>query len=319
MLLIVSSALNLARRYGTVGASRLRERIEALSPGLAPQALQVYLAFPDDAASAATYGLRAIAMNSSPVVAQAIWSLQSAVGFSAGDALLIVGGHEIVPFAELSNPAAGGIDPDTVIQSDNPYGFSRGRAAEAFQAGAVPDFAVGRLPDFDPANLENFAALVDSLSAPVRSRNGTFAVVNEAWFSPTAQVLDGLGTIRTTPPWSANNAEWKTQDAQLLYFNLHGFNTEDTWKGFDDGTGNWRDAISPAEVVPEAVSGAIVFAENCYGGLVTGRSASNSVALAMLGCGARAFVGSTGMAYGSFMHRAHRLRPMSWAEISCGA
>jgi len=303
MLLIVSSGVNLARRYGTAGASRLRERIDALSRGLVSEAGKVYLAFPDDSVSATTYGFRAIAMNSSALVARAIWALQSAVGFTSGDALLIVGGHEIVPFAELSNPAAGGIDPDIVIQSDNPYGFSSGRAAEAFQAGAVPDYAVGRLPDFEPANIEDFAALVDSISGPVRSRNGTFAVVNEAWFSPTAQVLDGLGTIRTTPPWSASNAEWKTQNAQLLYFNLHGFNSEDTWKGFDDGTGNWCNAISPADVVAEAVSGSIVFAENCYAALVTGKSCSNSVALSMLTCGVRAFVGSTGMAYGSFMQQ----------------
>jgi len=170
--------------------------------------------------------------------------------------------------------------------------------------GAVPDFAVGRLPDFEPANVDGFLALLDTLTMPARGfRNGTFAVVNEAWFNPTNQILGGDGTIRTTPPWSASNAEWKTQDAQLLYFNLHGFDNAAAWKGFDDSSGNWRDAMTPSDVTSTAVSGAIVFAENCYGGLVARRSPRNSVALSMLASGARVFIGSTGMAYGSFMQQ----------------
>ena len=301
---MLSSALNLTARYGADGALRLKERMEALEKDFAPQAGSAWMIFPDDADSAARFGLRATPMNSPPVIVQTLWALQNLLEFSPQDALLLLGGHDVIPFAELPNPAAGGSDSDVTIESDNPYGFSARRAVEAFQSGAVPDFAVGRLPDFQPANLEGFLALLDSLapSAP-KLRTGTFAVVNEAWQSPTVQILDGDGTIRTTPPWSSSNSEWRTQNAELLYFNLHGFNNAPVWRGFDEASGNWIDAVSPADVVPDAVGGAVVFAENCYGGLVSGRTPRNSVALSMLAAGARAFVGSTGIAYGSFMQQ----------------
>jgi hypothetical protein len=304
MLLMLSSAVNLTKRYGATGASQLRQRMVALEQDLSPQAGRAAMIFPDDADSAARYGLRAAAMSSPPVILQTLWTLQNLLGFSTNDTLLLLGGNDVIPFAELPNPAAGGSDSDMTIQSDSPYGFFPGRAAEAFQSGAVPNFAVGRLPDFQPANLDGFLALLNSLASPsARFRSGTFAVVNEAWRSPTDQILDGYGTIRTTPPWSASNSEWKTQDAQLLYFNLHGFNNSPAWRGFDEASGNWIDSVSPGDVVPDAVSGAIVFAENCYGGLVSGKSARNSVALSMLAAGARAFIGSTGIAYGSFMQQ----------------
>jgi hypothetical protein len=242
-------------------------------------------------------------MSSALSIMQAIWILENVVGFSSTDALLLLGGHEVIPFAELANPAAGGVDPDLTILSDNPYGFSAKRATEAFQAGAAPDLAVGRLPDVEPPNLDVFLALLSTLKTPTSRRNGTFAVVNEAWLTPTVKILGNDAEIRTTPPWSATNAEWKTQDAQLLYFNLHGFDSVPAWRGFDDTSGNWRDSLNPDDVVPDAVSGAIVFAENCYGALVVQRSPRNSVALSMLVAGARVFIGSTGMAYGSFMQQ----------------
>ena len=304
MLLIVSSAASLAKRYGTAGASKLREHMEALQLNLTAFAATVTTILPDDSGSVARLGLRAMSMSSPPAVLQAIWAVSDAIGLSSEDALLLLGGNEVVPFAVMPNPAAGGVDPDATILSDNPYGFLASRAAEAFQAGAVPDFAVGRLPDFEPASLDGFLALLDTLVSPSRgARNGTFAVVNEAWFSPTVRILGGDVTIRTTPPWSALNAEWKTQDAQVLYFNLHGFDNASAWRGFDETSGNWRDAVKPSDIAPEAVSGAIVFAENCYGGLVVGRSNTNSIALSMLAAGVRVFVGSTGMAYGSFMQQ----------------
>jgi len=295
MLLVVSSAVNLAARYGVEGAMRLRDRIEGLTR------YGEHVIFPDDPVSAARYHLGPLYMTSPPVVAQTLWTIYQALGFSSGDALLLVGGNAVVPFAQLPNPAAGGSDSDMVVLSDNPYGFASSRAGEAFQIGVLPDFSVGRLPDSEPPDLEAFLALLDHLSsAPPAYRRGTFAVVNKAWLSATEEALEGKAIFRTTPPWSATDAEWRTQDAQLLYFNLHGFNDRPEWRGFDDWSGNWYDAVRPADVVSDAVGGTIVFAENCYGGLVSGRSARDSVALAMLAAGARAFVGSTALAYGSF-------------------
>lgn len=301
MLLVISSALSLKARYGASGFSQLRERMLSLEHDLSTPSDPAWMFFPDDPDSAARFRMQPMAMSSPPVVLQLLWAFQRLYQFTSNDAVLLLGGGDVVPFAELPNPAMSTVDPDMTIESDSPYGFFANRAAQAFQAGAVPDFPVGRVPDFQPANQNGFLALLDLLgSPPASSRSGTFAVVNEAWRSPTDQILDGSGTIRTTPPWCAKNSEWKTQGAELLYFNLHGFNNSPTWRGFDESSGNWVDAVSPGDIAAEAVSGAIVFTENCYGGLVSGRSPKNSVALSMLAAGARAFIGSTGIAFGSF-------------------
>jgi hypothetical protein len=301
MFLIVSSALNLTTRYGAEGAARLRDRMERLPQELTTAVSEVTVLFPDDPNSASRYGMVPLNMTTPPLVAQTLWALYQVLGLSLNDAVLLLGGDSVVPFAVLPNPAAGGTDTDRLVQSDSPYAFAPSHAAEAFQIGAVPDFALVRLPDFDPPDLEGFLALLDHLAAPPPAhRNSTFAVVNQAWFGATQKVFAGPATIRTTPPWSSADAEWRTQDARLLYFNLHGFSDRAEWRGFDVWSGNWCDAVRPADVVREAVEGAIVFAENCYGALVSGRAPRNSIALSMLAAGARAFVGSTGIAYGSF-------------------
>jgi hypothetical protein len=291
---------NLAARFGVVGASEVRDRLRLLQQGFVARGNEAALFFPDDPTSASAFGFRPTPMTSPAIVAQALWASYEHLGFSSDDALLILGGNEIVPFAELPNPAAGGTDVDRTVQTDNPYGFSQDRSAQAFRIDAIPEYPVARLPDSSPPDLQAFLALIDSFTSPPAYRNGTFAVVNRAWFDASAKVLGNPTTIQTTPPWSCANPEWKTQQARLLYFNLHGFLDQPDWRGFDDWSGNWVGAVSPIDIVREAVDGAIVFAENCYGGRVTGRSAQDSIAISMLSAGAQVFVGATGIAYGSF-------------------
>jgi len=93
-----------------------------------------------------------------------------------------------------------------------------------------------------------------------------------------------------TPPTTAESIEWDSISGDLMYFNLHGFLGQPNWFGQKDGS------VGPTAVTPEGIrsrrwDGVVVFAEVCYG-------AGSEIAQAFLQQGARAFIGSTGTAYG---------------------
>lgn len=133
-------------------------------------------------------------------------------------------------------------------------------------------------------------------------RSGTFSVVDGAWQGQAAEILSGTGpTLRITPGWHAGDPDWRRQRARLLYFNLHGFRTKGTWEGFNPRTGAWKVGLRPGDVTRQESEGALVFAENCYGAWIEGKSSRNSVALSFLAAGVQAFVGATGLAFGNFL------------------
>jgi hypothetical protein len=112
-------------------------------------------------------------------------------------------------------------------------------------------------------------------------------------------------------------------DHEFLYFNLHGFDGAAEWKGYDSVQERFVTAVTPDAFDREYVSGSIVFAENCYGAQTPGRTPSNSCALRLVQQGA-AFVGATGLAYGShlapnfFLDDADALARSFWSELTAG-
>lgn len=289
MLLVVSSARRLEERYGPLGLERIRAALLELEPSLPDPAVPVRVVFPDDPEGSAEFHRAPADLAATSGVAGALRELRQ-LGYTA---VLLVGGDGVIPFQRRSNPVLDrSVDPDVYVLNDQSY---------AEEAGAsVP---IGRLPDFEPPDLEGFLALIRGLAARAETeREGVFAVVNADWEEIAWSTLAGHApVVRRVPAWSARDPEWALQRARLLYFNLHGFSDQVAWRGFDGDTGTWQAALRPRDVTEAGSRGAVVFIENCYGGLVLGRSPANSIALAFLRAGARAVVGSAGLVFGSYL------------------
>ena len=93
-----------------------------------------------------------------------------------------------------------------------------------------------------------------------------------------------------SPPTTAESIELDSISGDLIYFNLHGYPGQPNWFGQKGGS------VGPTAVTPEGIrsrrwDGVVIFAEVCYG-------AESEIAQAFLQQGARAFIGSTGPAYG---------------------
>ena len=308
MILVISSALRLEGRYGTEGAVAIRRALQAAAARLERSSTGARVVYPDDPLSMLALGLRPLDLASGPEVRAALASLWSHLPGDQPEpqrAVLIVGGDDVIPFYRVSNPVRDrAVDPDPVVLTDNPYGLRQPDPLRSSIEDLLnPRLPVGRLPDFEPPDLAGFLAQIEHLGVPPEgSRAGIFAVADLAFErSAGAALQDQSATFRVSPGWSAASPDWRSQRARLLYFNLHGFDDLPAWRSHDLRFGRWSDTLLPGEVSPDTAQGTVVFAENCYGASVVGRSPSRSVALAFLAHGARAFVGATGLAFGSFV------------------
>jgi hypothetical protein len=220
------------------------------------------------------------------------------------DTLVIVGGDSVVPFCRLRNPIRGrSVDPDEDVLSDNPYGVAKesrsGRGKDVF----TPTLSVGRIPDDEPPALQSFIGRIQQAINPARAPGGgVFALTNRAWERKAWAVLEGMSPIvRSCPGWNGTDPEWCANRSSLLYFKLHGFDDKTKWQGFDSRSGRFVDGLSPAQVTESASRGRLVFTENCYGALIESRCPRTSIALAFLEARARAVVGATTLAFGSYL------------------
>ena len=287
---------------------------------------------PDDPTSAREVGLQ-------PVLASDAWKIKLALsdldqklsqkGEMIG-ALLIVGGHEIVPFHMLPNPTD---DADANVPSDNPYStLDENYFIQQWPVGRIPDEsgndAVYLLEQLRFLNNEyglkvkhkkNISAgLVQSLLGGLFSRlqqvtnrlqsSNQIGVTAEVWKVPSAEVfsvIEKAEKIKLSPPTTSDNLLIKQKSTpKFAYFNLHGVKDSAEWYGQRDLTGpndglEYPVALVPANFSSSAVTPEIVMSEACYGAAIIDKPADESVALNFLAAGSRAFVGSTCIAYGS--------------------
>lgn len=98
--------------------------------------------------------------------------------------------------------------------------------------------------------------------------------------------------------------------AKLGYFNLHGLPDAVEWFGQRDptepeGGDDFPLALRPEDIGAAAANGRpqpvpwVVFSEACYGAHILDKTQDQSISLKFITSGARAFVGSTGISYGS--------------------
>lgn len=333
--LVLSSRSGLSARFGEEGYreldSRLSQLCEAAGRSTGAECFKVYV---DDDSSIQRFGVRAVDPRDPDQIAHLIRSMESNLGVDLRQvlSLLIVGGDSIIPFHRLANPAD---DDDPEVLSDWPY-------AAREESALLSRFSVGRLPDAENGEVETLLTQVDHAIArhdlassqagvpssgwmkPIRrlfgARSSGHASVGysaEIWAEASRSVFDVIGDpgkLQLSPP--STDYDFLTAYERvpaLAYFNLHGFRGSPYWYGH--GEAEQHDApllpvaLTPLSVSWSSVEGAIVYSEACYGAEPPGRHPDGSIALNFLSQGALAFVGSTGMSYGTLTP------PLSGADL----
>lgn len=329
---LLTSKANLVKKYGANTADIVITAMRELSLKIVELPnwnSMVYV--PDDEDSAKDAGLSTALATDAWKIKLALTDLDarlSARGEMIG-ALLIVGGHDIVPFHMLPNPTD---DSDVTVPSDNPYAtIDENYFIQQWPVGRLPDEAGNdagylleqlrflnseydvKLKSKKSTSNSIFASLIASLAAQFQQFTQRFqhtenlGVSAQVWKTPSAQVfnvIDRGERLVTSPPSETGNllAAQRTEP-KLAYFNLHGLQDAPDWYGQRDLTQagssvEYPTAVTPANFKVAASSPEIVLSEACYGAYILGKKSAEALSLNFLATGTRAFVGSTCIAYG---------------------
>ena len=297
-MLIVTMRGKLEKMYGSEGYDLVRGALNDYGT----RANAIVLAL-DDGADMRPLGLNVAPGEDSGSILLAIRAARGRLGTLA-DSLLIAGGDAVVPFFQMNNPVTDRVlDKDVVTLSDNPYGANDESAWEHL----APSLPVGRIAQLD-SDCQSFVDLIDSMAEATKGRAevgkpGAALVVNEDWIPYSQNVaasMPGPLDWHISPGYEMNSGTLADAGRRILYFNLHGFSGEPEWKGYSTSLKDFVAAVTPEAFTEDYVKGSIAFAECCYGAETNGRTADDSCALKLVSQGAT-FVGSTGLAYGSYL------------------
>ncbi|HAL61866.1 MAG TPA: hypothetical protein DCP08_05595, partial [Chloroflexi bacterium] len=320
MELIVTSKFRLAEKYGPDGFMRIEEKLSELER--ATKGLQVKRVYVDEGST--LDGLEAVDPTDPWAVKALIDEIDERLQAEGREAkfLLLVGGDDIIPFCRLPNPAD---DEELEVWTDNPY-------ASRDDNFLLPQRAVGRIPDgkkegillslldvaiecHGEASKGRLTGMVAGLMRGLRRSPSSLGLSAEIWQEASQAVFEAIGNskgLEISPPFTDQEfLERHTQVPPLAYFNLHGVKEAAYWYGHSS-SGEELDfpiALTPLNLAWAEVSGAVVYSEACYGAHLREGSADSSISLAFLAKGAKAVIGSTGMAYGALMP------PLSGADL----
>ncbi len=276
----------------------------------------------------------------------------SAKGLMIG-ALLIVGGHDVVPFFSLNNPA---MDDDLKIYSDVPYASSDSICFydQQWQIGRIPGdnsndpgLLLSQLREIQNHHMTRFNGQKSSENKNVGNKQpiiGKFSKVLKSdkcfgyscavWQRPSVAVYKNLtdaSDLLISPATMASNFPLgRLENVDYAYFNLHGIKGQPNWYGQKDTKDTSSIPMIPVALEISNVQNIIktpkvVFAENCYGSDIINRNESNALSLHMLGKSTHVFIGSTAIAYGAMnlpLTAADLLANLFWKHlltgISCG-
>ncbi len=264
-------------------------------------------------------------------------------------ALLIVGGHDVVPFFKLSNPA---MDDDLSICSDAPYGSpdSSRYYDQQWQVGRIPGdssddpgLLLSQLRSIQNYHIakyeqEQSRSKRKSAKAPrgakIKKGVKSFGYCCSVWQRPSVAIYRNLtdsSEMLVSPPTMATNfPSSRLEGIDFGYFNLHGIKGQPNWYGQKDSKDTSAIPMIPValqiqNLQPVTKTPKVVFAENCYGAEILNRNESNAISLHMIGKGTHVFIGSTVIAYGAMslpLTAADLLAHLFWKHlmtgISCG-
>ena len=321
MMIAVTVNQALKDRYGIPGHKRICEALNAYAEVAALEGAKVIAL--DDADDMGAYGVAPALGGEAGSLLLALRSLRR--NLPLVQSILLVGGDDIIPYCKIANPVDRSVDADAVVISDNPYGTN----ADTLEEYMAPPVTVGRLTDFPRGSTDDFVQLINAATSSRKARtarNRAAALVLIDWSKYSSDAASSLPGVDWyySPGFLLSKGTCADFDRQYLYFNLHGFDGAAEWKGYDSVRESFVTAVTPDAFAPQYVSGSVVFAENCYGAQTDGRTPGNSCALALVKAGA-AFVGATGLAYGShlapnfFLDDADALANSFWTRLTGGA
>lgn len=343
--IVLSSHTRLVQELGEPAFARVDEAIAALLDAVRrKRSWAAYRFYVDDPKYLAPFGLVPCDPANAWQIKLRLADLDQALkarGEMVG-AVLIVGGHNIIPFHLLPNPTD---DDDEHVPSDNPYATSD----ENYFA---PEWPVGRLPSDTEVSLL-VAALHNATQAHrdsvrafggvgvwFRDRLGRFlrpepvAVGYSAsiWRKASLAVFRAIGAPRsliTSPPAQAGAMpEAIGRPSSLSYFNLHGIADAPEWFGQRDplrdqsGGSDFPVALRPQDVVNGGRAPKVVFTEACYGAHVIGKTSETALSLKFLSSGSHGVIGSTKISYGAIsppLIAADLIGRLFWDELRRGS
>lgn len=331
---IMTAKKQLDKIYGPKTASVIDNLLHRLANLI--QNLEVWSSvvfYPDDVSQLPDLDLKPVIASDPGQVKLALNDLDEALakrGEMIG-ALLIVGGPEIIPYYNLPNPTD---DNDKDVPSDNPYST----IDENFY---LPQWPVGRLPGETGSdsglllsqirqliyhyekggiktkksvlNLQSILELIMNflfnLGGSTNNHRG-LGYSAEIWRRSSALVYKNVGNSRElqlSPPTNSTSLIINKKPGHNLgYFNLHGIKDGPNWYGQKDFSSTSSDpdypiALTPAMFSKQTPAPELTFTEACYGANVIDKKHEDALALKFLDSGAKTFVGSTCISYGSVM------------------
>lgn len=238
-------------------------------------------------------------------------------------ALLIIGGHDIIPFHLLPNPVD---DDDLEVPSDNPY-------ATLDENYFIPAWPTGRLATGKESSPELLLKQIRSITAhrlsSQKSKRGISRMVSavlgwinganrsqsigmsaEVWQRPSHAVFRTIGkpgALAISPPLQADSSQGaylNRKGIQLGYFNLHGLSDSPEWFGQRDPfekteSPDYPIALRPQDILNSGRAPKIVFSESCYGAHIFDKATEEALSLKFLASGTQTLIGSTCISYGS--------------------
>lgn len=328
---ILTTKSGMQSKYGEKTSDVLRSKLQDLRDLISnKENWKSHLFEPDDYQCMSYFGLKAIDEVDPWKIKLSLGDLNKKlqeVNQTIG-AVLIVGGHEIVPFHALSNPTD---DSDGQVLSDNPYSTSTGNYL-------LPKWAVGRLPDEKGSDagllLAQIRQVIQYHQSLQSNRNFLTTIFNSmlnkftlrriirqvfknpnnfgystaVWRRSSLAAFRPIGKgadLRITPPYDADTIDVENlMKAKCAYINLHGLSNTPEWYGQRDFSEEPSGPDFPVAVTTQNIPNIqnnidMIFTEACYGGYVVDKKIEESMALKLIAIGSQGLVGSTCISYGS--------------------
>lgn len=328
---ILSTRLGLEAKYGSKSTEVILANMEELAEvvGQKPKwDAQVYL--PDDFGYTDQFGLENISSVDPWKIKLALTDLDNALKAKSKmiGAVLIVGGHEIVPFHRLPNPTD---DSDEDVLSDNPYTTSSSNYL-------APEWQVGRFPGEKGSDagliLEQLRHAIEYHKSSLKKDsifNEVFSLISgritpgmffreifqkpkdfgysaAVWRRSSMAAFRPIGTgseLRVSPEFDSDTIDIENlMKAKCAYFNLHGMDSTPEWYGQKDYSEEVEGPDFPVAISTDTVPAItnnidLIITEACYGGYIIDKTIDESMALKLISIGSQGLVASTCIAYGS--------------------